>query len=147
MEKPDSMFGRIANHAAAGFMGGAAWGATRFSWQHHPGAKIVRADPSTVYGAKVALGEGLWFASIFTVFAATEKILEDVRGTDDVYNSMGAAAAAGALVGVRMGTPAACIGGAVAGAASAGFVYATGGLTGSKPNLLDEYVRKMDRSK
>lgn len=102
-ERPEDCPTRIAFATGGGFVVGSLFGAVASNWGDIP--KVIRDKPWPALvrtGAQMA-SYGSTLALVGAAFATIDCLAETVRGKKDWVNSALASAAAGSIVGLRVG--------------------------------------------
>lgn len=130
---------RVGSAGVTSVVAGGIVGAVKSSWEEHS-VKHGQMGSALRHSARVIAANALLFGAVGTTFAAAESVLESTRGTDDALNSVGAGCLAGAVLGLRSGSPGLAAGGCAALAAAVGAVEAAQ-RTKTKPTNSDALLQ------
>eukprot|EP00887_Chlorella_sp_A99_P004937 scaffold4.g4937.t1 len=127
VERPEDCPTRIGLAAGAGFVAGAIFGAVTSNWGDIPQVVRDKPWPALVRTGSVMAAYGSTLALVGAAFATVDCFAETVRGKKDWVNGCLGSAAAGAMVGLRVGRLPVAVGAAAAMAAVSAVVDASDG--------------------
>eukprot|EP00897_Mesotaenium_endlicherianum_P003973 jgi/Mesen1/3603/ME000020S03135 len=120
---------KTATGTGAGLLLGTITGAIKATWQDIPAVQRNQAMPALMKTGKIMGAYGLLFAAIGGVFSFTDAMAEELRGKKDIWNGVYGGAAAGSILGLRVGRLPIGVGAAAAFAAMSAAVDASGQVT------------------
>mmetsp|Transcript_4866 Transcript_4866/g.8415 ORF Transcript_4866/g.8415 Transcript_4866/m.8415 type:complete len:158 (+) Transcript_4866:179-652(+) len=129
--RPDSCAFKTMSATMSSFGAGAIFGAVSATWNDVPKVMKNRAFPALMSTSRVMGSYGITFAAVGAAFASTECIAEGMRGKKDFVNAALGGAAAGGVVGARIGRLGVALAAAASLAATSALVDTTGGFRGS----------------
>ncbi|DBB07136.1 hypothetical protein WJX77_002223 [Trebouxia sp. C0004] len=127
IEKPQDCMSRVISGTTSSFVAGGIIGALAANWGDIPQVLQDKPLPALKRTGAIMGSYGLTFAAIGLAYSGIDCVAETFRGKKDIWNGVFGGAAAGAMLGLRLGKLPVGVGAAAALAFTSAIVDTTGG--------------------
>lgn len=137
IEKPQDCMSRVVSGTASSFVAGAFTGALTANWGDIPQVLQDKPLPALKRTGAIMGVYGMTFAAVGLAYTGIDCVAETFRGKKDMWNGVLGGAAAGAMLGLRLGRLPVGVGAAAALAFTSAVVDTTGSL--KQGDLFDDH--------
>ncbi|KAK9815230.1 hypothetical protein WJX72_000376 [[Myrmecia] bisecta] len=102
-DRPDDCMFRVASGAASSALAGTIVGAVLANWGNIPRVLANQPWPALKRTGRIMFSYGATFTFIGVAYTGVDCVVEHIRGKKDVWNGVLGGAAAGAVLGLRLG--------------------------------------------